>query len=77
MKAKNLREKKAKNKVNSNSWWFITAKDGSSIGYMSGQSKEEACENFGLEVEQCSVKRVIKTGKGFIEPDQFEQGKLL
>ena len=44
---------------------------------MPGETKEEACKNFGLEVEQCSIKKVIKTDEGFVEPEQSEQGKLL
>lgn len=60
-----------------NNWWLIIARDNSCQGYWPGKTKEEACKGFGLEVEQCSIKRVIKTDKGFVEPNQSEQGKLL
>lgn len=43
---------------------------------MPGEDKEEACEKFGLRLELCSVKRVMKTDKEFIELNQSEQGKL-
>ena len=44
---------------------------------MPGETKEEACEKFGMKVKECSVKRVIRTNNGFVEPNQVEQQKLL
>lgn len=63
--------------VETDNWWSIIAKDGSCRGYMPGEDKEEACRRFGLEVEQCSISKTIRTENGFIEPNQSMQGKLL
>lgn len=66
-----------KNRPNNECWFFIKAKDGSCAGYMSGKTKEEACERFGLKVQQCSIKEVIKTDKGFVWPNLAVQERLL
>lgn len=65
-----------KNQLNNN-WYLIAAKDRSCQGYMPGKTKGEACEKFGLKVEQCSVERVEWSGKEFVEVDQSEQERLL
>lgn len=66
-----------RSRILDNSWFLIIAKDHSCQGYIPGETKEEACKNFGSEVEQCLIKKVIKTDKGFVEHNQSEQGKLL
>lgn len=60
-----------------NNWWFIKSNDGNCQGYWPGETKEEACLRFGYAVEQCSIKKVEWTDKGFVELDQSLQGKLL
>lgn len=62
---------------NNGKWWFIEAKDGKSCGYMPGNDKEEACKNFGLDINQCRVKEVMKSPNGFIEVCYHEQKRLL
>ena len=62
---------------NNEDWFSITAKDNSCQGYIPSRNKEEACEKFGLKIDQCSVKRVEWSGKEFVEFDNVEQGKLL
>ena len=57
-------------------WFFIVARDGMSRGYMPAQNKEEACKNFGLKPEECSVKKVEWSGKEFVEINQSEQKRL-
>jgi len=44
---------------------------------MPGETKEEACRKLRVKLEDCSVKEVEKTKNGFVEQDQYEQGKLL
>lgn len=66
-----------KNKSSDEQWFLIIAKDNSCRGYIPAKGKEEACEKFGLKVEQCSIKRVIRTKEGFVEIDKVIQGKLL
>lgn len=66
-----------KNNPNNEKWFLIEVNDNSCTGYWPGKDKKDACLNFGLKVEECSIKEVIKTWKGFIELNQSEQGILL
>ena len=60
-----------------NKWYLIVANNNSCQGYMPGETKEEACRKLRVKLEDCSVKEVEKTKNGFVEQDQYEQGKLL
>lgn len=58
-------------------WFFIIAKDNSCTGYMPGKNVGEACRRFGMKPEQCLVKRVVWTERGFEWPGQGMQERLL
>lgn len=64
-------------KPSDDKWFSIEAKDDSCRGYIPAKDKKEACEKFGLKVEQCSIREVVWTDEGFIELDNAQQGKLL
>lgn len=53
------------------------AKDDSCMGYWPGGNEEEACKDFGLEMEQCFITKVIWTGEEFVEINQVIQPRLL
>jgi len=72
-----VRKNRVKSQLKNEEWFSIVAKDNSCRGYIPAKAKEEACEKFGMRVEECSVKRVIKTDEGFVESDQYEQERLL
>ena len=72
-----MRKSRAKNQPRNENWFLIVAKDNSCQGYIPVKDEEEACEKFGLKIDQCSVKRVEWSGEEFVEVDKAEQGKLL
>lgn len=72
-----MRKSRVKSQVKNDEWFSIVAKDGSCRGYIPAKDKEEACEKFGLEVGECSIKKVKWSGEEFVEVDQYEQERLL
>lgn len=72
-----VRKNRVKSQSKNNEWFSIVAKDNSCRGFIPAKNKEEACEKFGMRVEECSVRRVEWTGREFVELDQSKQERLL